>query len=54
MAGRITELVNAVLRAEEGANALSSVQVLDLIDLGASPGGSEVRPKQRPDFLMYA
>lgn len=50
MAGRITELVNTVLRAEEGANALSSAQVLDLIDLGASPGGSDVRPVQRPAF----
>ena len=43
MAGRISELVNAVLRAEEGASALSSAQVLDLIDLGGSPGGSVVR-----------
>ena len=54
MAGRITELVNAVLRAEEGANALTSAQVLDLIDLGASPGGSEVRTTQMTAFQMHA
>lgn len=42
MAARITELVNAVLEAEEGAPPLKCEAVLDLIDLGGSKGGSEV------------
>ena len=42
MAARITELVNAVLEAEEGAPPLRREAVLDLIDLGGSKGGSEV------------
>ncbi|KAK9825413.1 hypothetical protein WJX81_003131 [Elliptochloris bilobata] len=43
MAARITELVNAVLSVEAGAPALSSEEVLDLIDLGDSAGGSQGR-----------
>ena len=42
MASRISELVNAAL-ADEGENVhLATSEILDLIDVGRSQGGSEV------------
>ncbi len=46
MVRRITELVNSVVTSE-GAAPLSEDQILDLIDTGASEGGSQVRSQTR-------
>ncbi|KAK9811515.1 hypothetical protein WJX72_005139 [[Myrmecia] bisecta] len=43
MADRITEVVNSVITAHAPAQPLTTDQVLDLIDQGASEGGSEGR-----------
>eukprot|EP00798_Chlamydomonas_sp_ICE-L_P028839 gene28839-32028_t len=40
---RITQLVNSVLEGEEGATPLTANEVLELIDLGDSPGGPSGR-----------
>ena len=42
MASRISELVNAALADEGEAVQLETSEILDLIDLGRSEGGSEV------------
>lgn len=42
MVQRITDEVNSTLAQEPGQVKLSPEAVLDLIDLGASPGGPEV------------
>ena len=42
MAGRISELVNAALADEGEGVHLPTSEILDLIDLGRSEGGSEV------------
>jgi len=41
MADRITDEVNSILCQEDGAPQLSKQAVLDLIDQGASQGGSQ-------------
>lgn len=43
MAARISDLVNASLADEDEKAQLDTSEILDLIDLGRSEGGSQVR-----------